>query len=131
MTQPTLFSPQAALQLYRDGVEISLAPGFMKSAISDIPPWSLVTDSITAFLFNVLYSPTAWSERVNSHVYPIVAFILQVSQARNITIDGGSKYNVPSGEFTIDTSFLSGNGAASSQNLTLYCIGHLWSRQLQ
>jgi hypothetical protein len=48
------------------------------------------------FLFNLLYTPSAWSETVNSDVYEVVAFLLQVAEAHNITIGGGTKYNVPS-----------------------------------
>ena len=39
---------------------------------------------------------------VNSVIYEFVAFVLQSAQAHNITIDGGAKYNVPSGKITID-----------------------------
>ena len=36
---------------------------------------------------------------MNGGIYQFVAFALQAAQARNLTIDGGAKYNVPSGNF--------------------------------
>ena len=56
-----------------------------------------------------------WSDYVNGDVYQFVAFILQASQAHNITIDGGAKYNVPSGNIVIDRM-----GNTSPPNLTSY-----------
>ena len=56
-----------------------------------------------------------WSDYVNNHIYQLVAFVLQASQAHNITIDGGVKYNVPSGNIVID-----GMGNTSPPNLTSY-----------
>lgn len=41
---------------------------------------------------------------MNDVTYNLVASILQTSQAHNVTIDGGDKYNVPSEEVTIDES---------------------------
>jgi len=43
---------------------------------------------------------------VNTDVYQIVALVLQASQAYNVTIGGGHKYNVPSGNITFDQSSL-------------------------
>jgi hypothetical protein len=43
-----------------------------------------------------------WSDRLNGDIYRFVAFILQASQAHGITIGGSDKYNVPSGNVTVD-----------------------------
>ena len=67
----------------------------------------------TAYLFDLLSLPATWSESVNTDIYQLVTYILQTAQANNVTIDGGVKYNVPSGQVTID-------GAAVPQNLTSY-----------
>lgn len=56
-----------------------------------------------------------WSEYVNGYVYQFVASVLRASQAHNITIDGGVKYNVPSGSIVID-----GIGNSSPPALTSY-----------
>ena len=42
-----------------------------------------------------------WSEGLNGFLYEYVALVLQASQAYNVTIPGGRKYNVPSGKITI------------------------------
>ena len=55
-----------------------------------------------------------WSDYVNGEIYQFVAFVLQASKAHNITIDGGDKFDVPSGNFTGQEM---GN---SSPNLTSY-----------
>ena len=39
---------------------------------------------------------------MNTDVYGFVALILQAAQALNITAPGGHKYNVPSGNITVD-----------------------------
>lgn len=52
---------------------------------------------------------------MNTEVYPVVAVILQIAQAHNVTVGGGVKYNVPS---AIDSP--SASSEASSQNLTSY-----------
>ena len=57
---------------------------------------------LAVWLFNLLYSPTTWSESVNGFLYEYVALVLQASQAYNVTIPGCGKYNVPSGNITID-----------------------------
>lgn len=57
---------------------------------------------------------------MNGYVYQFVGLVLQASRAYNVTIDGGAKYNVPPGEFTIDQSFSSELGVTSSPNLTSY-----------
>ena len=63
---------------------------------------------------------------MNGPIYEYVAFILQASKAHNVTIDGGAKYNVPSGEVTIEKtifgSFSNRTGDDSSQNLTSYAL---------
>ena len=51
---------------------------------------------------------------MNSDVYQIVALILQSAQAHNVTIPGGKKYNVPSGNITIDL-----DQPSTSQNTSL------------
>ena len=73
-------------------------------------------------LYALLFFPTTWSKSVNSYVYQFLGLVLQASRAYNVTIDGGAKYNVPSGEFTIDQSILSELGVTSSPNLTSYTI---------
>ena len=80
----------------------------------------MVADPKTAYLFNLLYFPATWSESVNTDVYQFVTYILQTAQANNVTIGGGVKYNVPSGQATIDETFLS--GAAVPQNSTSYSV---------
>ena len=57
---------------------------------------------LAVWLFNLLYSPTTWSESVNGFLYEYVALILQASQAYNVTIPGCRKYNVPGGNITTD-----------------------------
>ena len=52
---------------------------------------------------------------MNGATYDIVAYILQVSQAHNITIEGSGKYNVPSQEIIIDPSVF-----GTPDNLTSY-----------
>jgi hypothetical protein len=37
---------------------------------------------------------------VNTDAYEIVALILQIAQANNVTVPGGHQYNVPSGNIT-------------------------------
>ena len=49
-----------------------------------------------------------------------MGFVLQTSRAHNVTVNGGAKYNLPPGEFTIDQSFLSEIGVTSSPSLTSY-----------
>jgi len=68
----------------------------------------------------VLYSPQTWSGYVNGFIYRFAGFVLQTSQARNITIDGIHNYIVPSGDFTISESLLREIGALPSPNLTSY-----------
>jgi len=68
----------------------------------------------------VLYFPQTWSGFVNGFIYQFAGFILQTSQARNVTIDGADKYIVPSGDFTISESLLRGIGALPPPNLTSY-----------
>ncbi|KAF9793484.1 hypothetical protein BJ322DRAFT_132608 [Thelephora terrestris] len=74
-----------ALELYRAGYEVPAVPGFLK-----------------LWLATLLYSPTTWSEGVNGFLYEYVALVLQASQAYNVTVPGGRKYDVPSGNITID-----------------------------
>lgn len=54
------------------------------------------------WLFDVLYFPAAWSQQVNGPLYQYVALVLQASQAHNVTAPGCRKYNVPSGNITIE-----------------------------
>ena len=51
---------------------------------------------------------------MNSGLYQIAALVLQTAQAHNVTIPGGKRYNVPSGNITID------NDTASTPTLTSY-----------
>ena len=56
---------------------------------------------------------------MNSYIYEFVGFVLQASQAHNITVGGGAKYNVPSENITVDWST---SESASAQNLTSYAL---------
>ena len=56
----------------------------------------MVADFTIDWLFNLLYTPTAWNQSVNTYVYEFVAVVLQSAQAHNVTVPGGDKYNVPS-----------------------------------
>jgi hypothetical protein len=42
---------------------------------------------------------------VNGGIYQFVAFALQAAQARNLTIDGCAKYNIPSGNLSAQNPF--------------------------
>ena len=53
---------------------------------------------------------------MNSVVYQIVGLVLQAAQVHNVTVPGGHKYNVPSGNITIDQTPLSQDVSVS--NLT-------------
>jgi hypothetical protein len=55
-------------------------------------------------LFGVLYTPETWSSEANTDIYAFVALALQASQALNITVPGGKKYNIPTGNITLNTS---------------------------
>lgn len=78
------YAHDVALELYRDGVELPDEPGYFKQ-----------------FLYILLYTPMTWSSDMNGYVYQFVAFVLQASQVRGITIEGGAKYNVPSANITL------------------------------
>jgi hypothetical protein len=67
-------------------------------------------------LFSLMYTPNAWSQEVNGDVYTYAALVLQAAQALNVTIPGGKKYNVPSGNITLNT------GDASPPSLTSYTL---------
>ena len=109
--------------MYRGGIDIGpVTPGDLKCTVSDFYPWGSVVDTITVYIFNLLYAPTSWSDQVNNQVYQIVAAILQLAQDHNVTLSGGAKYNVPSGDFSIDKILLSAIGAAPPQNLTSYAL---------
>jgi len=54
---------------------------------------------------------------VNEVTYNFVASVLQTSQAHNVTIDGGDKYNVPSEEAIIDESIF-----GPGQSLTSHAL---------
>ena len=41
---------------------------------------------------------------MNTDLYSIVALVLQATQALNITVPGGRKYNVPTGNFTLSSN---------------------------
>ena len=66
----------------------------------------------TALLLSVVYTPETWSNDVNTDVYAFVDLVLQASKALNITIPGCEKYNVPTGNITLnfppDLGFLFG-----------------------
>jgi hypothetical protein len=53
---------------------------------------------------------------VNGDIYKFVGLILQSAEAHNITIGGGIKYNIPSGNFTFET------GPTPPQNRTSYAL---------
>ena len=67
----------------------------------------------TALLLSVVYTPETWSNDVNTDVYASVALVLQASKALNITIPGCEKYNVPTGNITL-------NGSNSPPTLVSY-----------
>lgn len=67
-------------------------------------------------IFSVLYAPTEWSLFANTYFYDFVGYVLQTAQAHNITIDGGAKYNVLPGNFTII------EGTGDAQNLASYAL---------
>lgn len=54
------------------------------------------------WVFIVLYSPEGWSKNVNGFLYEYVGLVLQTAQVHNITIPGGRRYRVPSGNIAID-----------------------------
>ena len=45
-----------------------------------------------------------WSAKVNGFLYEFVGLVLQASQAHNIPVPCGRKYNVPSEKITIDNT---------------------------
>lgn len=95
-----MFSSQATLELYRQGYDVPIAPGLAKGATfgHHLPDCTLLlTPNTTALLFNLLSTPTTWSQSVNTDLYEFVALVLQASQVHNITIPGGQKYNIPAG----------------------------------
>ena len=94
------------------GIELPVAPGYMRGTSAGFRPSLLVADFTTEFLFSVLYSPTSWAQHCNEDVYPLIALIHQTAEAHNVTLDAGLKINVPSGEFTFDKSRLAKSGAA-------------------
>ena len=77
----------------------------------------MVVDTVTikGQLIGFLYEPITWSKNVNSFIYAFVATVLQTAQAHNVVVPGGRKYNVPSGNFTIDLA-----GGDSTPTLTSY-----------
>ena len=110
--------------MYREGIDIgALNPSAMKCTVPNFHPRSSIADSTIAYLFNLLYAPTSWSDHVNTEVFQIVTGILQTAVAHNITLSGGAKYNVPSGSgFSFDKTLLGAIGAAPPQNLTSYAL---------
>lgn len=93
------------MELYRNGYPVPVPPGFARGAVfSSLPSeLHLVADtSTTVVLYSFLYSPDTWSLGVNTDVYAFVALALQAAKALNITAPGGRKYNVPTGNITID-----------------------------
>ena len=54
---------------------------------------------------------------MNGFLYEFVALALQASQAHNMTVPGGRKYNIPSENITIDDTV-----AATFQNMTSYSL---------
>jgi len=78
----------------------------------------LLTQKI-GIILGILYSPSIWSEFANDYFYPLVALVLQGSQAHNVTVGEGVEYNVPSGEVTFGEAALGAwGGATPSRNLT-------------
>ena len=57
---------------------------------------------------------------MNTDIYQTVAVILQTAQAHNVTVPGGAKYNVPSGNITADLTMPTQPGAGPRSNLTSY-----------
>ena len=56
-----------------------------------------------------------WSDYINGDLYQFVGLILQAAEAHNVTVGGGSKYNVPSGSLTFPS-------VPATQNLTSYSL---------
>jgi len=109
--------------MYRGGIDLGGAtPANFRCTVPDFYPWGLVADTTTVYLFNLLYAPTSWSDQVNQQVYQIVAIVLQLALDHNVTLSGGAKYSVPSGDFSFDKTLLSTIGAAPLQNLTSYAL---------
>ena len=109
--------------MYRGGIDVgSVTPAALKCTVPNFYPWGSVADTTTAYIFNLLYAPTSWSDQVNSQVYQLVAAVLQLAQEHNVTLSGGAKYSVPSGNFSFDKTLLSTIGAAPPQNLTSYAL---------
>ena len=103
------------LELYREGFEVPVPPSVFKGTVFFTFAFcSLINDSSSDSLFDILYAPTSWSQDVNGYIYETAALVLKAAQAHNVTIPGGKKYNVPSGNITID------NDAAPNPNLTSY-----------
>ena len=109
--------------MYRGGIDIGpLTPAGLKCMVPNFYPWGSVADTTTAYIFNLLYAPTSWSDQVNDQVYQLVAAVLQLAQDHNVTLSSSAKYSVPSGDFSIDKTLLSAIGAAPPQNLTSYAL---------
>jgi len=109
--------------MYRGGIDIGgVSPGNLKCTVPNFCSWDSAADTTTVYIFNLLYAPTSWSDQVNDQVYQIVAAVLQLAQDHNVTLSGGAKYSVPSGDFSVDKSLLRTIGAAVPQNLTSYAL---------
>ena len=88
--------------MYRNGYPLPILPAPLRSKPFRLPPsWNTVADFVEAWLFNVLLTPSVWSEYVNGWLYQAVGFILQTARANNITVPCNRKYNVPSGNITV------------------------------
>ena len=74
-------------------------------------------------MFNLLYSPTLWSQHVNVDLYQFTLLVLRAAQAHNVTVPGGNKYNVPPGVSTTDKTLLSQIGAALAPPYSVVEIG--------
>ena len=57
---------------------------------------------------------------MNSYIYPVVGSVLQAAHLHNITVPCGVKYNLPSGNFTINS--LTPIGDTSATGLTSYTM---------
>jgi hypothetical protein len=62
-----------------------------------------VVNVTTEGLLNLMNAPNAWCSEVNGNIYTFAAHVLQAAQALNVTIPGGKKYNIPSGNFPLAT----------------------------
>ena len=102
----------AGPQTLSHGGRASRCPRLHEGYDSSSYPLEFVAHFAAEYLFNLLYTPTAWAEHCNNEVYQLIGLIHQTALSHNVTLDGGVKINVPSGNFSFDKSRLGKSGAA-------------------